>query len=155
MWKIPGNAPALAIVLCLLPALPAAAEGLFINQNQTGLNLPGVTLPQGHDEIRAADGTTCRSAVGGNGAYFDVGVIGNRQTSATDAGATGYGRLVIPLGTPAGRVDCRTLYNLEIERLRAEIEVLKMGGNRLDQSGGDSENWLTSGWKGATVVSKK
>ena len=34
-----------------------------------------VTLPQGQDEVRAADGTTCSSAISGSGAYLDIGVI--------------------------------------------------------------------------------
>jgi hypothetical protein len=38
-----------------------------INQNQTGFTLPGVTLPQGQDEVHASHGTTCHSDVSGSG----------------------------------------------------------------------------------------
>ena len=66
----------LALSVAGLAFVPGArADDVY--QNVQGFNLPGVQLPQGADEVRAADGTTCRSAVSGNGAYLDLGVIGN------------------------------------------------------------------------------
>ena len=55
------------LTLSLLPAWAIVSQGLAedilnLNQNQTGFTLPGVTLPQGQDEVHASDGTTCRSA---------------------------------------------------------------------------------------------
>ncbi|TPM98726.1 hypothetical protein FKO01_51750 [Mesorhizobium sp. B2-3-3] len=104
----------------------AAQEQIYnLNQNENGFNLPGVTLPQGQDEVHASDGTTCRSAVSGSGAYLDLGVIrGNNQT---DNGVATYGRMVIPIGRTPKRVDCSRLYELEVERLQMELKLLKMG----------------------------
>jgi hypothetical protein len=104
----------------------AAADEYILNQNQNGFDLPGVTLPQGQDEVRAADGTTCSSAVSGSGAYIDVGVIGNRGFTGNGDFAS-YGRVVVPIGKKAKRLDCSKLYELEVERLRMELELLKMG----------------------------
>ncbi|MFP1633225.1 hypothetical protein ACLB6G_15955 [Zhengella sp. ZM62] len=100
----------------------------YISQNIQGFNLPGVQLPQGADEVRAADGTTCRSAVSGNGAYLDVGVIGTpKSTGAGGSTASAYGRIVIPLGRSPKRLDCSQLYALEVERLKMELRLMQMG----------------------------
>ncbi|MCB1382298.1 MAG: hypothetical protein KDJ73_05090 [Notoacmeibacter sp.] len=106
-------------------------------QNVQGFNLPGVQLPQGADEVRAADGTTCRSAVSGNGAYLDLGVIGTPKTittssrTSTEQSFSAYGRVVIPLGRSAKRLDCTQLYALEVERLKIELRLMQMGlGNQ-------------------------
>ncbi|MEN0002223.1 MAG: hypothetical protein AAF940_15195, partial [Pseudomonadota bacterium] len=86
----------------------------------------GVSLPTGHDEVRAADGTTCRSAVGGSGAYLDIGIIGNPQDIGS--GSSAYGRIVIPLGFKRrNRLDCSRLYQLEVDRLATELKLMQMG----------------------------
>jgi hypothetical protein len=113
-----------ALAVLLFAALPATADD--INQN-SGFSLPGVTLPQGSDEVRAADGTSCRSAVGGNGAYLDVGVIGKQSTADDNAY---YGRVVLPIGKSPTRLDCAKLYELEVERLKLELELAKAGLGR-------------------------
>ena len=100
--------------------------------------MPGVQLPHGHDEVRAADGTTCRTAVSGSGAYLDVGVIGNPgQTTTslgtvteTDSSLAAYGRMVIPLGRKTPRIDCSRLYDLEVQRLAMELKLMQMGLTR-------------------------
>lgn len=103
-----------------------AQQELTINQNQNGLNLPGVTLPHGYDEVRAADGTLCRSSMSGSGAYFDTGVIGGGIGEPGNQVAA-YGRLVVPLGQKPTRLDCDHLYQLELQRLGLEVELLKQG----------------------------
>ncbi|TIV65865.1 MAG: hypothetical protein E5V74_06730 [Mesorhizobium sp.] len=121
------------LTLSLLPALAVVSRGLAedilnLNQNQTGFSLPGVTLPQGQDEVHASDGTTCRSAVSGSGAYLDLGVIrGNNSSNQTNSDVATYGRVVIPIGRTPKRVDCSRLYELEVERLQLELKLLKMG----------------------------
>lgn len=112
--------------LCALGA-PAAAQDYIIQQNQNGFDLPGVTLPQGQDEVRASDGTTCSSAVSGTGAYLDVGVIRGTRTSKDTNDFATYGRVVVPLGRKPKRLDCSQLYKLEVERLKLELELMKMG----------------------------
>jgi hypothetical protein len=116
----------LALAAAFASAAPALAVDVYnLNQNETGFNLPGVTLPQGQDEVHASDGTTCRSAVSGSGAYLDLGVIrGNNQS---DNGVATYGRVVVPIGRTPKRLDCSRLYELEVERLQMELRLLKMG----------------------------
>lgn len=136
MWKVHREARVAVTVLAALAALAAfsvesLAQDTFISQNISGFNLPGVVLPQGHDEVRAADGTTCRSAVSGSGAYVDVGVIGNpEQTTYSDRSFSAYGRIVIPIGKKSARLDCSLLYDLEVQRLSMELKLMQMGLNR-------------------------
>jgi hypothetical protein len=145
MRQVPRHA---AVALLLSAALcgPARAGDVYtLNQNQNGFSLPGVSLPQGQDEVRAADGTTCRSAVSGNGAYVDVGVIGGTGTSTGEMAT--YGRVVIPLGRTPPRLDCAKLYALEIERLQMELRLLKMGlAQGATKEGGGSASWAREGW---------
>lgn len=134
MWKIHGRAYSIAVIAVIaswsLAGKAAYAQDTFINQNISGFNLPGVTLPQGHDEVRAADGTTCRSAVSGSGAYLDVGVIGNPEQTNQEGSVSAYTRMVIPLGKKRGRIDCGKLYDLEVRRLEIELKLMEMGLNR-------------------------
>jgi hypothetical protein len=41
--------------------------------------------------------------------------------------AIGYARVIIPLGTTPKRLDCTALYDLEIQRLKQEVQMLKIG----------------------------
>lgn len=143
----------LALAAAWACASPAVAEDVYnLNQNESGFNLPGVTLPQGQDEVRAADGTTCRSAVSGSGAYVDLGLI--RGNSQSDNSVATYGRVVIPIGRTPKRVDCSRLYELEVERLHLELKLLKMGLGADGQTASvaatapaaASPGWANEGW---------
>ncbi|EHH13166.1 hypothetical protein MEA186_04701 [Mesorhizobium amorphae CCNWGS0123] len=138
-----------------------AEDILNLNQNQTGFTLPGVTLPQGQDEVHASDGTTCRSAVSGSGAYLDVGVIRGNSNSQSNSDLATYGRVVVPIGRKPKRVDCSRLYELEVERLQLELKLLKMGLGADGQTTGSvaaaaptaatapaaaSTGWANEGW---------
>ena len=155
MRKIPRTAQILTLLAIALPgSSPAFAEDLYyLNQNQTGFNLPGVTLPQGQDEIRAADGTTCRSAVGGNGAYMDFGVMKGSGSNYNDVAT--YGRVVVPLGRQAKRLNCSKLYELEVERLQLELKLLKMGlgeDGRPVASQSAEVGWANDGWTTGAIA---
>jgi hypothetical protein len=128
MRKVSGTKTVVAALAfaTLAPAAASAQDVYKLIQNQNGFDLPGVSLPQGQDEVRAADGTTCRSSISNAGAYFDVGVIKNGNSINMEDMAA-YGRVVIPLGKKAKRLDCSQLYQLEIERLKMELDLLKMG----------------------------
>lgn len=138
MWKVHGRAYSVAFaVFALLTSLmtvSATAQTTTNNsntfQNSNAFTLPGVQLPQGHDEVRAADGTTCRSAISGDGAYLDVGVIGNPEQASADSSISAYTRVVIPLGEKRNRIDCSKLYNLEVRRLEIELKLMELGLNR-------------------------
>jgi hypothetical protein len=144
MRQVSRKAALTALLLTACAGASRAGDVYTLNQNQTGFSLPGVSLPQGQDEVRAADGTTCRSAVSGNGAYIDMGVIGSHGT-ATGQLAT-YGRVVIPLGRTPARLDCAKLYALEVERLKMELQLLKMGLARGAEVAGANPGWAREGW---------
>jgi hypothetical protein len=131
----------------------------FSNQSvQYGLNLPQVPTPNGADEIRAADGTTCRSHIAGNGPTLDVGMLGNQDVSGAYSSGTVYGRVVISLGDRPKRIDCSSLYQLGIERLQHELRLVQMGvgskGAALSE--GSGADWQTKDWgnKAATLSAK-
>lgn len=106
-------------------------------------------FPQGQDKVRAADGTECSVSTAPRKRYMDIGVVGggstgsgvenaypfvvpnlgyapNNQYNRTTGGV--YARIVINLDPEKPTIDCNRLYELEIERLRAEIEQLKLIG---------------------------
>lgn len=93
----------------------------------------------GEDSIETASGTRCRQSINSNGAYLDVGMAASRSTDRQpdpyrigqahqDRGtdALGYARMVVPLGKKPARIDCARLYELELARMKREIELLKM-----------------------------
>lgn len=94
--------------------------------NQNSMSLPNPPVVHGQDIVRGASGVSCQSAVAGNGPYLDVGVIGAQDVFSRDTAAV-YGRIVVPLGRKPKRPDCTKLYELEIARMRMEIDMLRMG----------------------------
>lgn len=130
------------------PSMAQSTNNNYQNSSQFGMTLPQASLPSGQDEIRTSDGTSCRSSVGGNGAYFDMGVIGTPAGETIDATAAAYGRIVVPLGRQAARLDCTTLYMLEIERLKIELQTAKMGiGSKAPSQEADLDaDWANEGW---------
>lgn len=132
MWQISWSTAALmplaasALALSLM-GKSALAQDILLQQNQNGFDLPGVALPQGQDEVRAADGTSCASSIAGNGAYLDFGVIRGQPGREAKSNLATYGRLVVPLSKGASRLDCSKLYELEVQRLKLELELLRMG----------------------------
>ena len=105
------------------------------------LALPSSGMSYGTDSIKAGD-LDCKNSIGGS-TNFELGLTGviNNVTGifstedinnpqSKDVGV--YARLVIPLDAPTERINCNTLYQLElqhrrleIEKLRQEIEMLK------------------------------
>ncbi|MBI1391645.1 MAG: hypothetical protein GC152_02780 [Alphaproteobacteria bacterium] len=103
--------------------IPPSQSSIF---NQNSVSLPAAPTPYGQDIVRSASGVTCQSSVASSGPYLDVGVISsddvfNRQTNAV------YGRVVMPLGKRPERIDCSSLYELEIARLKMELQVMRLG----------------------------
>lgn len=113
-----------ALILASSSAL--AGDGIFLPSPPTG--------PGGEDSITTSDGARCTQSVNSSGGYLDFGVAGGDIDNSTAPGpmpptpsAIGYARIVIPLGSPPKRLDCARLYELEIEKLKAEIRMLKVG----------------------------
>ncbi len=168
MWPLLRSArtltPILGLVAAVLCPQGLHAQGFAGNNNpysfnnQTysyGLQLPQVPQPNGQDEIRAADGTTCRSSMASNDAYLDVGGIGGQGNDGSFSSGTVYGRLIVPLGGVPKRLDCSSLYALEIERLKHELNLVRAGlsGGGFEPSQGQassqgkkSKGWAEEGW---------
>ena len=111
------------------------------DSSSMSLSLPSSGMSYGTDSIKAGD-LDCKNSIGGS-TNFELGLTGviNNVTSlfsdgdinnpqSKDVGV--YARLVIPLDAPTERINCNTLYQLElqhrrleIEKLRQEIEMLK------------------------------
>ena len=145
------------VVIAAWPLRALAADTNFFQSNtQYGVALPNAALPSGSDEVRAADGTSCRSAVGGDGAYVDTGVIGSPGQSGSDFSGAVYTRLVVPLGGRTKRLDCASLYELEIQRLKMELDLARMGLSGQAQPTA-ATSWQDEGWsnEGANSVPKK
>ena len=116
--------------LALLIAGPAAAtDGIFLPQAPRGSG--------GEDTVQSSTGSRCSQSMNSNGAYVDLGLVGRVgselperfsgfASDARDQTATAYARVTIPLGKQPERLNCNQLYQLEIERLQAELELLKM-----------------------------
>jgi hypothetical protein len=157
MRQIPRNA-ALAALMAVAAAgcgaAPATAQNVYLNQKQNGINLPAATLPQGYDEVRTSDGATCHSNVSNSGAYFDTGVIGNGggADGTSNGDLSAYGRVVIPIGRTPPRLDCTKMYELEVLRLRLQIEALKRGESRTASADGGGD-WARTGWSSPPVDS--
>ena len=105
----------LALVLASGYTANAAAE-------VSGINIPPPASSYNYDEIRTSGGSHCRQALGSN-VTSEVGMVANDNGDAVDSGAI-YGRIVYHFGTPK-RIDCSKMYNLEIEMLRQEVEMLR------------------------------
>jgi len=117
----------------MLAAWPAlAADGLMLPPPPVG--------PGGEDSITTAEGVRCSQSINSSGGYLDLGVAGGDLSSAysNDSGygnnnddtrqsAVAYARVIIPLGEAPTRLNCARLYELEIQKLKAEIEMLKVG----------------------------
>ena len=130
----------------LVCSTSAYADGSSLN-----LALPSSPSTYGQDSIRAGD-LDCKNAIGG-ATQLEFGVTGivNNATSpfsssndmlnpqTKDIGV--YARIVIPLDGPKERINCNSLYQLELRKkrlevlkLQQELEALK----RLNASGGTS-----------------
>ncbi|WOI52785.1 SPOR domain-containing protein [Parvularcula sp. LCG005] len=107
--------------------------------NQNSVFLPTAPTVGGQDIIRGAGGVSCQSAVASGGPYVDMGVIGSEDVYERTSTSL-YGRVVVPLGGgKRKRVDCTKLYELEMTRLKMELELLRMGSMMPpDQSFADS-----------------
>ena len=112
--------------LTLASSSVLAGDGLYLPSPPTG--------PGGEDSITTSEGVRCTQSVNSSGGYLDFGVAGGDintystpGTTPANQGTIGYARLIIPLGASPKRLDCSRLYDLEIARLKAEIQLLKTG----------------------------
>ena len=125
------------LIMCL------SASGVVLAQSSS-LNLAIPTSPQNYqsDRIRAGD-LECSHAIG-SATNIEFGVVGiindstdpfnntnvfvnpnmnNSNEFVRDVGV--YARITIPIGAPKERLNCNTLYLLELEKKRLEVQKLK------------------------------
>jgi len=122
-------------LLIIIGSAKAMADNSSLN-----LQLPNMGSNYGSDSIRAGD-LDCRNSIGG-ATNLELGVTGivnnavspfesedptNPQTK--DLGL--YARIVIPLDAPKERINCNTLYQLELQRRRLEVQKLQEELNNL------------------------
>jgi hypothetical protein len=128
--------PAIALMFCGM----AMADNSSLN-----LQLPNAGSSYGTDKIRAGD-MECSASIGG-ATNFEIGATGivNNATSpfssqdpnnptTKDIGL--YARIVIPLDAPRERVNCNTLYQLELQARRLEVQKLQQELENLRKLGG-------------------
>ena len=105
------------------------------------MNLPNTPQSYQQDRIRAGD-LECSMAIGSS-THFEFGVVGilneddptynlangdpynnyNYDNFMRDVGV--YGKIVVPIGAPKERLNCNTLYQLELRKKRLEVEKLE------------------------------
>lgn len=126
-------------------ALALGASALVFPTDSVLGQTQGVYLPPaphgagGEDSIETANGTRCRQSMNSNGAYLDMGAAASAASPtpeqdspyrlySTERDQRGmvYLRLTIPLGEKPERLDCTRLYEMELQRLREEIALLRM-----------------------------
>lgn len=137
----------LPIIATLITSGVANAE-----TNSLNLALPSAPSTYGQDSIRSGD-LDCKNAIGSATQleFGMTGIIDNASTPFTSSDPNSpkskdigvYARIVIPLGGPKERINCNTLYQLELRKKR--IEVLKLQQEldalrRMNANGGGFEN---------------
>ena len=135
--------------IALIISMLVCSTSAFAESSSLNLALPSAPGTYGQDSIRAGE-LDCKNAIGGaTQLEFGVtGIIDNYQSpfgsgydpmspQSRDVGI--YARIVIPLDKPKERINCNSLYELELRKkrlevlkLQEELEALK----RLNASGG-------------------
>ena len=118
------------ILIVLFLVSTAYAETSSLN-----LSLPNSSSTYGQDSIRTQDGLDCKNAIGGatQMEFGMTGIVDNYESpfcgsnphdinQTKDVGV--YARIVIPLDAPKERINCNSLYQLELRKKR--LEVLKL-----------------------------
>jgi hypothetical protein len=98
--------------------------------NSLNLAIPTSPSTYGQDRIRTAEGLECNNAIGG-ATQLELGMTGivdnyqspfssdSLRSETKDIGV--YARIVIPLDAPSERINCNSLYKLELRKKRLEV----------------------------------
>jgi hypothetical protein len=109
----------------LLLLLPITA---WADSSSLNLQLPSGGGNYQSDKFRAGD-LDCSNAIGGstNVEFGVTGILsadqGDIEPDSKDVGV--YARIIIPLDGPRERINCNTLYQLELQKKRLEVQQLK------------------------------
>ena len=117
----------------LLLILSLLSSTAFANSSSLNLQLPNGQNNYSSDKFKAGD-LDCQNAIGGstNLEFGVTGLIDNYQSPFDNSTTVGnstkdigvYARITIPLDGPKERINCNTLYQLELKKKR--LEVLKL-----------------------------
>ena len=105
-------------------------SGVALGNSALSLQLPSAGSAYGQDSFRAGD-LDCKNAIGG-ATNFEFGMTGiiDNATSPFSSGDPDnpttkdiglYARIIIPLDAPKERINCNTLYKLELHKKRLEV----------------------------------
>ena len=123
------------ILILLLVIMPTV---VVADSSSLNLALPSAPQTYGQDSFRAGE-LDCKNAIGGS-TQLEFGVTGiiddyqspfssNSGDTSKDVGV--YARITIPLDGPKERINCNTLYQIELQRKRLEILKLEAELKRL------------------------
>jgi hypothetical protein len=102
---------------------------VFAN-NALSLQLPSMSNSYQSDKFRAGN-LDCSNAIGGstNLEFGMTGIVNNAlgedPGNATSKDVGLYARIVMPLNAPKERINCNTLYKLELRKKRLEVMRLE------------------------------
>ena len=125
----------LKVQITFLLLVFSCSQVLANSSNSLNLQLPSGGSSHGTDRIKAGD-LDCTNSIGG-ATNFEFGltgivnnavapVIGKKDPDNPQTKDLGiYARIIIPLDAPRERINCNTLYQLELEKKRMEVAKLK------------------------------
>ena len=121
-------------------ALLLANSLVLADSSSMNLNLPSSPQSYASDRIRAGQ-LDCQNAIGSatNVEFGVVGFIDNQyqnpydnpydstfsNSTVRDSDIGVYAKITIPIGAPKERINCNSLYQLELEKKRMEVMKLK------------------------------
>lgn len=112
-------------VMLLFACSSVAAQNSALN-----LQIPSTPGSYLSDRFRSGE-LDCSMGIG-SGTSFEFGVVGiinkgtisaNPTQNQGDVGV--YGRITIPIGAPKERINCNSLYQLELRKKQLEVEKLE------------------------------
>jgi hypothetical protein len=120
------------IKICATILFWFVSSSVLAETSSLNLALPSASSPYGQDSIRSGD-LDCKNAIGGstNLEFGVTAIVDNYQspfgsspeneqiTSSKDIGV--YARIIIPLDGPEERINCNSLYQLELRKKRLEV----------------------------------
>ena len=118
------------VILLMLLSFNAFAN------NALSLQLPSMSNSYQSDKFRAGN-LDCSNAIGGstNLEFGMTGIVNNAMgedvTNPTSKDVGLYARIVMPLNAPKERINCNTLYKLELRKKRLEVMKLEQELNTL------------------------
>ena len=128
----------------IFSAKAIAVCALGVTFNAFALNIPSLSSSSSYDEFKTSSGMVCRQSLSGT-AQIQIGGVAAQDNSTDNNRYTGgfddgryeksesgvFAQIVIPIGQ-RNRIECKTLFDIEVEKqtlelqqLKAQIELLK------------------------------